>query len=91
MGECGSRVLVLGGARSGKSAQAEALLAAESEVDYVAFAQPEVEDAEWAERIARQREHRPEHWRAFEVTDARDIGHVLAADCGAVLVDSATA
>jgi adenosylcobinamide kinase/adenosylcobinamide-phosphate guanylyltransferase len=90
MSEFGSRVLVLGGARSGKSAQAEALLAAEAEVDYVAFARPEPEDAEWAERIARHREHRPDHWRSIEVAEAIDVADVLAAYGGAVLLDSVT-
>ncbi|HZY74801.1 MAG TPA: bifunctional adenosylcobinamide kinase/adenosylcobinamide-phosphate guanylyltransferase [Jatrophihabitantaceae bacterium] len=90
MTESGSRVLVLGGARSGKSAQAEALLGAEAEVDYVAFARPEPEDAEWAERIARHREHRPDHWRSIDVADAADVADVLASGGGAVLLDSVT-
>jgi adenosylcobinamide kinase/adenosylcobinamide-phosphate guanylyltransferase len=90
MSEFGSRVLVLGGARSGKSAQAESLLAAEAEVDYIALARPEPEDAEWAERIARHREHRPEHWRSIEVSDAADVAELLAAGGGAVLLDSVT-
>jgi adenosylcobinamide kinase/adenosylcobinamide-phosphate guanylyltransferase len=90
MSGVGSRVLVLGGARSGKSAQAEALLADEAEVDYIALARPDPEDAEWAERIARHREHRPDHWRSVEVTDAADVADVLAAPGGAVLLDSVT-
>jgi adenosylcobinamide kinase/adenosylcobinamide-phosphate guanylyltransferase len=88
MAESGRRVLVLGGARSGKSAHAEALLAPEEAVDYVATAQSDANDAEWAERIARHREHRPEHWRTVE---ADDVPTVLAATGGAVLVDSVTA
>lgn len=90
MTEFGSRVLVLGGARSGKSAQAESLLAGEAEVDYIAFARPEPEDAEWAERIARHREHRPEHWRSIDVTDVAEVADLLAASGGAVLLDSVT-
>ena len=90
MTDGGRRVLVLGGARSGKSAQAEALLADEVAVDYLATAQADPEDAEWAERIARHREHRPEHWRAIEVAAPGDVTELLAVDGGAVLLDSVT-
>ena len=72
----GRRVLVLGGARSGKSAHAEALLHGEDAVDYVATAAHDPADAEWAERIARHRERRPPHWRTIETTD---LAGVLAA------------
>jgi adenosylcobinamide kinase/adenosylcobinamide-phosphate guanylyltransferase len=90
MSETGRRVLVLGGARSGKSAQAEALLAGEAAVDYLAAMQTDPEDAEWAERIARHREHRPDHWRAVDIGAATDVASVLAGDGGAVLFDSIT-
>jgi adenosylcobinamide kinase/adenosylcobinamide-phosphate guanylyltransferase len=90
MSESARRVLVLGGARSGKSAQAEALLATEAAVDYVATVQSSAEDAEWAERIARHREHRPEHWRTVEMRSSADAAGVFAADGGAVLLDSVT-
>jgi adenosylcobinamide kinase / adenosylcobinamide-phosphate guanylyltransferase len=84
----GRRVLVLGGARSGKSAHAEALLAAEPAVDYVATAVRDGADAEWAERIARHRERRPAHWNTIETGD---LTEVLAVDGPAALVDSITA
>jgi adenosylcobinamide kinase/adenosylcobinamide-phosphate guanylyltransferase len=81
-------VLVLGGARSGKSAHAEALLAAETDVDYIATATHDAADAEWAERIARHRERRPAHWRTIETVD---LAATLARDGSPALVDSVTA
>lgn len=88
MDESGRRVLVLGGARSGKSAHAEALLANEAAVDYIATVDPDAEGAEWAERIARHREHRPDHWRPV---GAEDVAAVFGDSAGAVLLDSVTA
>jgi adenosylcobinamide kinase / adenosylcobinamide-phosphate guanylyltransferase len=59
------RVLVLGGARSGKSTLAEQLVAAmPPPVVYVATATQT--DAEMAERIARHRQHRPSQWQTLE-------------------------
>ena len=45
-----SRVLVLGGSRSGKSAHAESLVAGAGEVVYLATSPPVPGDAEWAQR-----------------------------------------
>ncbi|MGC1550742.1 MAG: bifunctional adenosylcobinamide kinase/adenosylcobinamide-phosphate guanylyltransferase [Rhodanobacter sp.] len=57
--------LILGGARSGKSALAEQLaLASGREVVYVATAQSR--DDEMAERIAHHRARRPAAWRSVE-------------------------
>lgn len=84
----GRRVLILGGARSGKSAHGESLLAAEPAVDYVATAQHDDTDAEWAERIARHRERRPAHWNTIETSD---LAAVLASPGPAALIDSITA
>ena len=47
------RLLIIGGARSGKSTLAERVLAAEPSVDYVATSVPDPGDAEWASRIVR--------------------------------------
>lgn len=56
--------LVLGGARSGKSAYAEALVAAAAEPLYLATA--EALDAEMAERIRRHRARRGPRWATVE-------------------------
>ena len=65
----GRRVLVLGGARSGKSAYAEALLAAEAEVTYVATAPPREGDDDWAARVNAHVRRRPTAWRTVETGD----------------------
>lgn len=63
------RVLVLGAARSGKSAYAEGLLAAEPQVTYLATAPDRAGDQEWAERVAAHRERRPAGWVTVETGD----------------------
>jgi adenosylcobinamide kinase / adenosylcobinamide-phosphate guanylyltransferase len=78
------RTLILGGARSGKSAEAERRLAGTPDVTYVATGGRREGDAEWAERIAAHRARRPGHWRTFETTD---VATVLRNSTGAVLVD----
>jgi adenosylcobinamide kinase/adenosylcobinamide-phosphate guanylyltransferase len=80
-------VLLLGGARCGKSAAAETRAATVSdgaEVVYVATAPPRSGDAEWSARVAAHRARRPAHWRTVETADP--ILH-LANDRGVVLVD----
>ncbi|MFB7724412.1 nicotinate-nucleotide--dimethylbenzimidazole phosphoribosyltransferase [Nocardia sp. NPDC056100] len=59
------RTLVLGGARSGKSAFAEQLVVSEA-VRYIATAVPDPEDADFAERIAAHRVRRPGNWTVVE-------------------------
>jgi adenosylcobinamide kinase / adenosylcobinamide-phosphate guanylyltransferase len=85
------RVLVLGGARSGKSRHAELRLAAEPRVTYLAAgpylagAQP-ASDPDWAERVAAHRSRRPAWWQTVETTDA---AAALRATPGALLFDGA--
>jgi adenosyl cobinamide kinase/adenosyl cobinamide phosphate guanylyltransferase len=81
------RVLVIGGARSGKSERAELRVAAEPEVTYVATAprwRDGAGDRDWAARVAAHRARRPAWWRTVETTD---LAGVLASARGAVLID----
>jgi adenosylcobinamide kinase / adenosylcobinamide-phosphate guanylyltransferase len=79
-----SRTLVLGGARSGKSAEAELRLAAEPQVRYVATGRLAGADAGWAARIAAHRARRPSWWQTVETTD---VAAELRRPGAAVLVD----
>jgi uroporphyrin-III C-methyltransferase/precorrin-2 dehydrogenase/sirohydrochlorin ferrochelatase len=83
------RVLVLGGARSGKSATAEGMLAGDGPVDYVATGTPPGSgDAEWDSRVAEHQQRRPPHWHT---TETLALAEVLAGPAGApVLVDCLT-
>ena len=79
------KVLVLGGARSGKSAYAESLLTGRPDVAYFATSSPVPDDAEWAERLAAHRARRPASWTTVETTAPSDLLRG-----GAILVDSIT-
>ncbi|WP_246361113.1 bifunctional adenosylcobinamide kinase/adenosylcobinamide-phosphate guanylyltransferase [Haloechinothrix aidingensis] len=64
------RVLVLGGARSGKSHLAERMVSRHGEVVYIATGHvPDGDDPEWAERVRAHRERRPASWHTVETTD----------------------
>ncbi len=78
------RTLVLGGARSGKSAEAERRLAAFPDVLYVATGGGRDDDPEWADRVRLHRERRPASWRTEET---RDLVPLLRADGPPLLVD----
>lgn len=70
-------MLVVGGARSGKSVTAERMLAGRDHVDYVATgAVPDDADPEWAARVNAHRQRRPAHWTTLET---RDLEPVLTA------------
>jgi adenosylcobinamide kinase / adenosylcobinamide-phosphate guanylyltransferase len=80
-----SRVLVLGGSRSGKSAHAESLVAGRGEVVYLATSAPAQDDAEWSRRVAAHRARRPAGWTTLETTAPSELLRG-----GTVLVDSVT-
>ncbi|GGX53285.1 adenosylcobinamide kinase/adenosylcobinamide phosphate guanyltransferase [Streptomyces minutiscleroticus] len=79
------RTLVLGGARSGKSAEAERRLEAFPDVLYVATGGTRNGDGEWAARVHAHRERRPGSWRTAETCDLvpllKDDGPPLLIDC----------
>ncbi|MFC7330401.1 bifunctional adenosylcobinamide kinase/adenosylcobinamide-phosphate guanylyltransferase [Marinactinospora rubrisoli] len=78
------RVLLTGGARSGKSTEAERRLLGEPEVSYLAAGPQPGGDAEWAKRVAVHQERRPWWWSTIETGD---VAAVLAEATGAVLFD----
>ncbi|KPI12490.1 Adenosylcobinamide-phosphate guanylyltransferase [Actinobacteria bacterium OK074] len=79
------RTLVLGGARSGKSAEAERRLEAFPDVLYVATGGTRAGDTEWAARVAAHRDRRPGSWQTAETCDLlpllKDEGPPLLIDC----------
>jgi adenosylcobinamide kinase / adenosylcobinamide-phosphate guanylyltransferase len=85
-GARGRRILVLGGARSGKSHHAEHLVGDRSDVVYVATGGERPGDTEWAERVRHHRDRRPGHWRTLETVDVATILRT-AEYGGTVLVD----
>ena len=83
-----TRTLLLGGARSGKSSEAErrlTLLA--DDAVYVATGGVRDGDADWAERVRRHRERRPASWQTVETTE---VARVLRTATRPVLVDCLT-
>lgn len=87
------RTLIIGGARSGKSREAELRLSGEPTVTYLAAGpwaddswagadgQP---DAEWAARVAAHQAARPSWWHTEETLD---LAGALRREAGAVLID----
>ncbi len=80
------RTLVLGGARSGKSAEAERRLEAFPDVLYVATGGSRGGDTEWAARVQAHRDRRPGSWRTAETCDLVPLlddedGPPLLIDC----------
>jgi len=82
-----TRVLVLGGARSGKSGFAESLLATAPHVEYVATGLVRPDDPDWTERIRTHQARRPAAWSTNETGD---LAGVLRATGPPLLLDSIT-
>jgi adenosylcobinamide kinase/adenosylcobinamide-phosphate guanylyltransferase len=87
------RTLIIGGARSGKSREAELRLSGEPSVTYLAAGPWPADswtgadgtpDAEWAARVAAHQAARPAWWQTVE---SLDIAGALAAADGALLID----
>ncbi|MFD5903663.1 bifunctional adenosylcobinamide kinase/adenosylcobinamide-phosphate guanylyltransferase [Streptomyces microflavus] len=78
------RVLVTGGARSGKSLEAEQRLETFPEVVYVATGGRREGDPEWAARVGLHRERRPGAWRTEETCEVTEL---LGADGPPLLID----
>jgi adenosyl cobinamide kinase/adenosyl cobinamide phosphate guanylyltransferase len=80
--------LVLGGARSGKSAVAEAYAGRLPQpVTYVATARVDADDADWVARVERHRARRDPTWTTVDAGDGR-LPQVLEQVEGTALVDS---
>src|SRR5689334_18876180 len=88
----GEMILVLGGARSGKSRLAARLAAeADGPVTYVATALLDPADPDFAARINRHRAERPPSWTLAEVPrDLEGTLPTLVALGGALIVDCVT-
>lgn len=78
------RTLVLGGARSGKSAFAESLVTA-GPVRYLATAVPDPADTDFVARISAHRARRPVDWTVVEAADPTDV--LRTPHTGATLID----
>jgi adenosylcobinamide kinase/adenosylcobinamide-phosphate guanylyltransferase len=85
------RILVTGGARSGKSREAERIVAADpaNKVTYVATAPVMVNDPEWDERVERHRARRPQSWTTLETSDIAEVVASAQSD-QSVLIDCLT-
>ncbi|MER5399733.1 bifunctional adenosylcobinamide kinase/adenosylcobinamide-phosphate guanylyltransferase [Streptomyces sp. NPDC002599] len=79
------RTLVLGGARSGKSVEAERRMETFADVLYVATGGTRGGDSEWAQRVGAHRERRPGSWGTVETCDLVPLldedGPPLLVDC----------
>ena len=83
----GRKILVLGGARSGKSATAESMLADAPVVDYVATGQRAgIGDEEWDQRVRDHQARRPPGWRTLETCDLASLLR-SSQSAGPVLID----
>lgn len=78
------RTLITGGARSGKSLEAERRLETFADVVYVATGGSREGDAEWAARVSVHRDRRPGSWRT---TETCELVPLLAEDGPPLLID----
>ncbi|MEU9885423.1 bifunctional adenosylcobinamide kinase/adenosylcobinamide-phosphate guanylyltransferase [Sphaerisporangium sp. NPDC051011] len=78
------RVLLLGGARSGKSAEAELRLITEPDVTYVATGPTGRLDADWLARVRAHQLRRPPYWTTIETTELEAL---LRSETGPLLID----
>ncbi|WP_308250440.1 bifunctional adenosylcobinamide kinase/adenosylcobinamide-phosphate guanylyltransferase [Sphaerisporangium fuscum] len=78
------RVLVLGGARSGKSEEAEMRLICEPDVTYVATGPAGRRDPEWLARVRAHQRRRPPYWTTIETSELETL---LRSETGPLLVD----
>lgn len=91
-------ILILGGARSGKSAYAQQL-AAERGLSVLYVATAEAGDEEMATRIAAHRAERPGHWQTLEaprsvggaIRSVTTIADVILIDCLTLLANNVIA
>lgn len=67
------RTLVLGGARSGKSAYAEGIVSAGRSVRYIATGRRDPADPDWEERIDQHQARRPHSWTTVETARDADL------------------
>ena len=81
----GGRTVVVGGARSGKSEEAELRVAGEPYVTYVATGPARDDDPAWRARVAAHRARRPVHWATAETTDLVPL--LADADASVLLID----
>jgi adenosylcobinamide kinase / adenosylcobinamide-phosphate guanylyltransferase len=83
---CPHRTLIIGGARSGKSREAELRLCGEPAVTYLAAGPwaDRAPDTEWEDRVAAHQAGRPGWWRTEE---SLDLAGALRRNAGALLID----
>ncbi|MEO3812388.1 bifunctional adenosylcobinamide kinase/adenosylcobinamide-phosphate guanylyltransferase [Sphaerisporangium sp. B11E5] len=78
------RTLILGGARSGKSAEAELRLITEPDVTYVATGPTGRRDPDWLARVHAHQRRRPPYWTTIETTE---LATLLRTATGPLLID----
>jgi adenosylcobinamide kinase / adenosylcobinamide-phosphate guanylyltransferase len=83
-------ILVLGGARAGKSSFALRLAERSSDGPVCFIATAAALDEEMARRIARHREERPEHWETIEEPYQLDRALLQVGEAPVVIVDCLT-